>query len=415
MKNKLLVYSRFVAVFLVIAVLIVPTIVFAEKALEDGKCPPDMNTYDCEAIIGGWENYVPDDAQSTECGDSGESIPSGTPSQNGKSIFNFLSEPGRLKPYQAAGVIGNMVHESGLQPMRKQGTVSGVETKASKILESSPSTGWGLVQWTPATKFINEVGVSKADNLGTQIQFVWDQLEGKTKIPEKRAGNEIKSTTNIREAVLAFQGNLKVGGKYYGYERPADQSGSVTSRTNAAIDALARYGSGDSSENTVIVCGGGSNEVVGGYSLPVDQKWYESNPDWFTKPHHDYPSADIPVPTGTNVYSMTAGKVTKAPITTENRSYGQGVEIEATNGVVFIYAHGSDGGSISGVKPGDTVRPGQLIMHSASTGNSTGPHLHLEIRINGRSVCPQSLLKAIGSSMENIPTLSSLPSSGCTY
>lgn len=36
-----------------------------------------------------------------------------------------------------------------------------------------------------------------------------------------------------------------------------------------------------------------------GYALPVDRYWYEQHPDWFSRPHHDYPAIDIPVPTGT--------------------------------------------------------------------------------------------------------------------
>lgn len=378
-------------------------------------CPADMNKLDCTAMVMGWTNWVPDGLTATECSDSSASIPSGTPEQNGRAIFNFLTSSNRLKPHQAAGVIGNITHESGIQPLRLQGTPSGKETKANEVTAnpSSAKSGWGLVQWTPATKFIDAVGVNKADDLGVQIGFVWDQLEGRTGAPEVRAGNDIKATNTIEEAVLAFQGNTKVGGKYYGYERPNDQSGSVASRKAAAIAALAKYGSGESSSTGTIVCGE-DNQLVGGYSLPVEKKWFASNPDWFAKAHHSAPAAaDIPVPSGTNVYSMTAGKITKAPIKTDHTSYGAGVEIDAGNGITIIYAHGNDGGSVQGAKQGDTVRPGQLIMHSASDGNSTGPHLHLEVRINGREVCPQPLLVALGKSSTTLPTLQSLPSSGC--
>jgi len=48
-------------------------------------------------------------------------------------------------------------------------------------------------------------------------------------------------------------------------------------------------------------------EVTGGYSPPLAAHWYADNPGWFTKPHHDYPSADIPVPTGTDTYAVVAG------------------------------------------------------------------------------------------------------------
>jgi hypothetical protein len=152
-----------------------------------------------------------------------------------------------------------------------------------------------------------------------------------------------------------------------------------------------------------------SQTTNGGYALPVDQKWFDSNPEWFSKPHHDYPAADIPVPLGTPVYSMTAGRVTAAP---NEYGYGEGVTILGDDGVQYDYGHGSDGGLI--VKAGDIVKAGQLIMHSASTGNSTGPHLHVDMKIGGVKHCPQSLLVALGKGLTTLPTPQSLPTSGCS-
>jgi murein DD-endopeptidase MepM/ murein hydrolase activator NlpD len=152
-----------------------------------------------------------------------------------------------------------------------------------------------------------------------------------------------------------------------------------------------------------------SQTANGGYALPVDQKWFDSNPEWFSKPHHDYPAADIPVPLGTPVYAITAGKVERAP---NEFGYGEGVTIMGDDGVQYNYGHGSDGGLI--VKAGDVVKAGQLIMHSASTGNSTGPHLHVDMKIGGIKHCPQSLLVALGKKMTTLPTPASLPISGCS-
>ncbi|MFZ1484396.1 MAG: phage tail tip lysozyme, partial [Candidatus Saccharimonadales bacterium] len=249
------------------------------------------------------------------CNVGAASIPNGTSAQNGKAIFDYLTAPGRLTPFQAAGVIGNMIAESGLLPQRLQGTPGSKITTAEDYIASGSVKGWGLVQFTPGSKFINTVKpIEKANEVGTQISFVWDQLEGKTPIPEKLAGDQLKATTTLEEAVLAFQGNKSVGGKYFGYEQPADQSGSVQDRTTNARVALTTYGSGvgaTSTSSTTVSCGssvstaaGSANISKNGYSLPLDQKFYDSNPRWFTKPHHDYPAADIPVGTGTKVYAM---------------------------------------------------------------------------------------------------------------
>jgi murein DD-endopeptidase MepM/ murein hydrolase activator NlpD len=347
------------------------------------------------------------------------SIPNGTSAQNGKAIYDYLVAAGRLQPFQAAGVIGNMVVESGLLPQRLQGTPASVVTTAEQYIASGSKQGWGLVQFTPGSKFINAVTpTASANNLGTQVAFVWDQLEGKTVIPEKTAGDQLKATTTLEQAVLAFQGNTKVGGTYIGYERPADQSGSVAERTANARLALAAYGSGvgtTSTSSTVVSCGstaaGGSNVSINGYSLPVDQKYYDAKPSDFTKPHHDYPAADIPLATGVKIYAMTGGVITSAPT---GGGCGLGVAIKGQDGHLYRYCHGTDGGSVPGAKKGDTVQAGQLIMHAGNTGNSYGSHLHLEIDVNGVKVCPQTLLDALGKGSSTLPAVNSLPRSGCT-
>lgn len=350
------------------------------------------------------------------CNVGSASIPNGTPAQNGKAIFDFLTAPGKLTPFQAAGVMGNMIAESGLMPTRLQAT--GVVLKTAEEYKASGSVaGWGLVQFTPGSKFINTVNpIAKANELGTQLSFVWDQLQGKTTSPEKSAGDMLKSTKTLEEAVVAFQN---------GYERPADRTGTLNTRTTNARVALATYGSGagaTSSSSTVVSCGAngetgtsGTNISKNGYALPLDQKWYDQHRDWFTKPHHDHPAADIPVPKGTKVYAMHDGKITAAPTDGPfNKACGIGVIIKGVDGHEYWYCHGTDGGSIPGAKEGDTVKAGQLIMHVGNTGDSRGYHLHVAIKVNGTKVCPQSLFDALGKGSSTLPEVSGLPRSGCT-
>src|SRR5665647_849292 len=105
-----------------------------------------------------------------------------------------------------------------------------------------------------------------------------------------------------------------------------------------ARSLLVKYGSSDPTVTASVDsggCGSGSSDtVVGSYSLPLDKKWYTQHKDWFTKPHHDYPAADIPVPPGTPVYSMSEGKVTQAPA---GGSCGNGVMVDAGGGIIFLY------------------------------------------------------------------------------
>ncbi len=97
--------------------------------------------------------------------------------------------------------------------------------------------------------------------------------------------------------------------------------------------------------------------------------------------HPGHTGIDIAVPTGTEVKSTMDGKVIYAGW--NNQGYGNLVIVE--NGAYrTYYAHLS---SIP-VSVGDKVKAGTTIGLSGSTGNSTGPHLHYEIRKNGIAIDP---------------------------
>lgn len=91
---------------------------------------------------------------------------------------------------------------------------------------------------------------------------------------------------------------------------------------------------------------------------------------------------DIGAPTNTTIVASNAGTVIKAGW---NNSYGYMVMVDHGGGIVTLYAHNS---SLL-VKAGDVVAKGQAISKSGSTGNSTGPHLHFEVRVNGQYVNPR--------------------------
>lgn len=90
---------------------------------------------------------------------------------------------------------------------------------------------------------------------------------------------------------------------------------------------------------------------------------------------------DIPAPTGTKILAAQQGTVIWANWLS---SYGKAVMIDHGGGIVTLYAHNS---SLI-VKKGDKVSKGQAIALAGSTGNSTGPHLHFEVREDGEYVDP---------------------------
>lgn len=94
---------------------------------------------------------------------------------------------------------------------------------------------------------------------------------------------------------------------------------------------------------------------------------------------------DFPCPVGTSVYAVGDGVVEMAGW---HYSYGYFVKINHGNGITTIVAHNSQ----LVVSVGQTVTQGQLVAYSGSTGNSTGPHCHFEVRVNNQRVNPNNYL-----------------------
>lgn len=120
---------------------------------------------------------------------------------------------------------------------------------------------------------------------------------------------------------------------------------------------------------------GSSNVTGSGYLMrPISGGTISANGYYSSGKFHG--AIDYAVSTGTPVYAAAAGVV----MSTANLSgsYGTYVVIRHANGLQSYYGHGTYG-SIC-VSPGQTVSKGQQIMLSGSTGNSSGPHLHFEVR-----------------------------------
>ncbi len=95
---------------------------------------------------------------------------------------------------------------------------------------------------------------------------------------------------------------------------------------------------------------------------------------------------DISVPSKSKVVAANAGKVI---MSAWYGGYGNVIMIDHGGEIVTLYGHNSS----LVVKNGETVKKGQLIAYSGSTGNSTGPHVHFEVRVNGKYENPMNWLK----------------------
>ncbi len=113
---------------------------------------------------------------------------------------------------------------------------------------------------------------------------------------------------------------------------------------------------------------------------------YRADP--FTGAGAFHPGLDFRGPLGAPIYAAARGIVS---FVGQRSGYGNCVEIDHGNGLITRYAHMSGFRTVVG-KP---VQPGEVIGLIGSTGRSTGPHLHFEVRINDRPVNPRPFLEAV--------------------
>jgi len=126
---------------------------------------------------------------------------------------------------------------------------------------------------------------------------------------------------------------------------------------------------------------------------PVAERWHSSSfgyrIDPFTGRSAFHEGIDFPAETGTPIVAAASGRVVFAG---DYPQYGKMVEIDHGNGLVTRYAHASR----VNVRVGELVVRGQRVATVGTTGRSTGPHLHFEVRLHGVPQNPARFLQATG-------------------
>ena len=153
-------------------------------------------------------------------------------------------------------------------------------------------------------------------------------------------------------------------------------------RAAAAAAAAAAQSSGGqgASDNWVQGTGQLGWPVSGEITSPYG---YRVHPIWGTTIYHS--GIDIGVDEGTPVHAADGGVVVWSGWM---GGYGYAVVIDHGNGLSTLYGHNSE----LAVDEGQSVAKGQVISYAGSTGNSTGPHVHFEVRVNGDPVDPMGYL-----------------------
>ena len=224
------------------------------------------------------------------------------------------------------------------------------------------------------TALLEEIENEKIEIENSKKQLEADKKEVDTsKASKENAAMKLKSSKNAKNTQIANltqeekEANLKIEQLQADNDKLAREIVEAERKYAEALEKLKEQESSNNGGNYVAPSSGYlQRPLKGGY---VSATAYYSSGRF-------HGAIDYATSPGTPIYAAAAGVV----MTTANLtySYGTHVAIKHTNGLVTYYGHGTLG-SIC-VRPGQTVAKGQKIMLSGNTGNSSGPHLHFEVR-----------------------------------
>lgn len=182
-------------------------------------------------------------------------------------------------------------------------------------------------------------------------------------LPISGVRHTVEEGDTLKSIAKKYEGDLDEILAYNGFAADTALSvGDVVVVPHGEIAAPASVSAGS------LASTGGSSSVADGYFIrPVN--------GIKTQGIHGYNGVDIGAPIGTQIVAAAAGEVIIARSSGWNGGYGEYIVIKHDNGTQTLYAH------LSGLEVyGGRVVQGQVIGYVGSTGRSTGPHLHFEVR-----------------------------------
>jgi uncharacterized protein YjdB/murein DD-endopeptidase MepM/ murein hydrolase activator NlpD len=216
------------------------------------------------------------------------------------------------------------------------------------------------------------------DSNGSAVTVSWSKAPGATSYIVYRSSAASGTYTKIGTATtLSYEDKNAVKNKQNYYKVKAHNE--TASYTTTSV--LSSYKSVDNVLALSWPISNGSSKVTSGFGPRVSPAPGASS---------NHLGIDIGVPSGTSVMAAADGTVTFAGISGSlTTGYGRLIEINHGNGLVTRYGHNSS----LVAKAGQKVKRGDLIAKVGSTGVSTGPHCHFEVRISGEAKNPRTYLK----------------------
>ncbi|MFO0971757.1 MAG: phage tail tip lysozyme [Candidatus Saccharimonadales bacterium] len=194
-----------------------------------------------------------------------------------RKIWNYFMGKG-LSAVQAAGIMGNLQQESGLDPEKLQGG------KRSQNPADAGSGGFGLMQWTPGSKItglLSQAGIaSPVYELGTQLDLIWWHMNNTSPTGVKNFIVGFLQKTTIEEATSDFEERMEGAGKPM-----------MERRIQYAKDFYALYAqSSTSSSSPVSVSSGDCSDITGDgqdtkYTSDGFIIYSQTDPAWKDKPY----------------------------------------------------------------------------------------------------------------------------------
>lgn len=218
---------------------------------------------------------------------------------------------------------------------------------------------------------------NEIEQKNNEIKHRKEELE-QDKINEQKTKIALSNTRTIRQNYIS-----KLNDEEKNIQNKIDEYNKEIESIEAEIRALARK---TANFNTKVTYSGGSMIwPIPGYTTITSYYGMRVHP--ITGVYKLHSGVDVGAPTGAKFVAMADGTVVKAAYTT---GYGNMVIIDHGGGIQTLYAHGSAIIASQGQK----VSAGDPVLKVGSTGYSTGPHAHFEVRVNGNTVNPLNYVSA---------------------